>query len=60
MDSSILSVVALNGIVEVMLVAIFPEIQSRLRDSADCKQFCLMLCVMFLDELTIYFEVGKK
>ena len=28
-DSSILSVVALNGIVEGMLVAIVPEIQSR-------------------------------
>ena len=29
MDSSILSVVALNGIVEGMLVAFVPEIQSR-------------------------------
>jgi hypothetical protein len=59
-DSSILSVVALNGIVEGMLVAIVPEIQSRYGIAQIAKQFCLMLCVMFPDELTIYFEVGKK
>ena len=34
MDSSILSVVALNGIVEGMLVAIVPEMTASFRDNA--------------------------
>ena len=59
MDSSILLVVALNGIVEGMLVAIVPEIQSRF-GIADCSKYCLMHYVLLPDELTIYFEVGKK
>ena len=59
MDSSIFSVVALNGIVEGMLVAIVPEIQSRY-GIADCSKYCLMHYIFLPDESPVYLGMGNK
>ena len=59
MDSSIFLVVALNGIVEGMLVAIVPEIQSRY-GIADCSKYCLMHYVLLLDESPVYLGMENK
>ena len=52
-------VVALNGIVEGMLVAIVPEIQSRY-GIADCSKYCLMHYVLIPDESPVYLGMENK
>ena len=59
MDSSIFLVVALNGIVEGMLVAIVPEIQSRY-GIADCSKYCLMHHDLIPDESPVYLGMENK